>query len=246
MISPMASVFDVGPSMLAALGAAFVLGLRHSTDPDHLVAVSTLIAGARRRGSLAAARLGGAWGAGHAMALTAFGLPVVLVHAQLPEHAFRVAEAGIGALIIFLAVQLLLRWRRGAYHFHAHTHDGVQHTHLHGHADTPLHTHAHQPPRTALASFLIGCLHGIGGSAAVGILLVAGAPGTGAALAALLALATGTAISMATLSAMFGSLLATPPVRRRFASAIPVMGTLSLLFGAWYGLGAWNVVPYPL
>jgi ABC-type nickel/cobalt efflux system permease component RcnA len=247
MISPMASsVFDAGPSLLTALGAALVLGLRHSTDPDHLVAVSTLIAGARRRSSLAAARLGGAWGAGHALALTAFGLPVVLVRAELPERVFQVAEAAIGLLIVFLALQLLLRWRRGAYHFHPHDHDGMQHTHLHRHADTPLHAHAHQPPRTALACFFIGCLHGLGGSGAVGILLVAGAPGSEAALAALLVFAIGTAISMTALSATLGRVLAAPPVRRRFASAIPVLGTLSLLFGAWYGLGAWNVIPYPL
>jgi ABC-type nickel/cobalt efflux system permease component RcnA len=247
MISPMASsVFEAGPSVLAALGAALVLGLRHSTDPDHLVAVSTLIAGGRRRGSLAAARLGGAWGAGHALALIAFGLPVVLLRAHLPERVFQATEAAIGLLIVFLALQLLLRWRRGAYHFHAHTHDGVQHTHLHGHADTPLHAHPHQPPRTAFACFLIGCMHGLGGSGAVGVLLVAGAPGTQAALAALLVFAIGTAVSMTALSATFGRLLATPPIRRRFSSAIPVLGTLSLLFGAWYGLGAWNVVPYPL
>ena len=246
MISPFASVLDAGPSLLAALGAALVLGLRHSTDPDHLVTVSTLIAGARRRGTMVAARLGGAWGAGHALALVCFGLPVVLVRAQLPERVFQLAEAAIGALIVFLAAQLLLRWRRGAYHFHAHTHDGEPHTHLHRHAETPLHAHGHQPPRTALACFLIGCLHGLGGSGAVGILLVAGAPGTEAAFAALLVFALGTAISMTALSAGFGRLLATPPVRHRFASAIPVLGTLSLLFGAWYGLGAWNVVPYPL
>jgi ABC-type nickel/cobalt efflux system permease component RcnA len=247
MISPMAAaMFGAGPSVLAALGVALVLGLRHSTDPDHLVAVSTLVAGARRRGTLAAAWLGGAWGAGHALALTVFGLPVILVRAELPERVFQVAEAAIGVLIAFLALQLLGRWRRGAYHFHSHTHDGVQHTHLHAHADTPLHEHAHQPPRTALASGLIGCLHGLGGSGAVGILLVAGTPGTEAAFAALLVFAIGTAISMTALSAAFGHLLATPPVRRRFAATIPAMGTLSLLFGAWYGLGAWHVVPYPL
>jgi hypothetical protein len=248
MISPIVanSVFDAGPSLLAALGAALVIGLRHSTDPDHLVAVSTLIAGERRRGSLAAARLGAAWGAGHALALTAFGLPIVLVRAHLPDRVFQVTEAAIGVLIVFLALQLLLRWRRGAYHFHAHTHDGVEHTHLHAHTHTPLHTHAHRPPRTALACGLIGCLHGLGGSGAVGVLLVAGAPGTEAALAALVVFAIGTAISMTALSASFGRLLAAAPVRRRFASAIPALGALSLLFGAWYGLGAWNVVPYPL
>jgi ABC-type nickel/cobalt efflux system permease component RcnA len=222
------------PPVFVALGLALVLGLRHSTDPDHLVAVSTLIAGARRHGARAAARLGGAWGAGHALTLLGFGLPVLLLRAYLPDRVLQLAEAGIGALIVFLGLQLLRRWRRGAYHAHLHEHDGVPHRHVHGHAATPLHTHAHVAARTALGSFLIGCLHGMGGSAAVSILLVASVPGQGAA------------ISMAALSAGLGLLLTAQPIRRRFISVIPVLGTFSLLFGCWYGLGAWNVVPYPL
>jgi cytochrome c biogenesis protein CcdA len=75
---------------------------------------------------------------------------------------------------------------------------------------------------------------------------VAGAPGREAALAAQLVFAAGTAISMTILSAGFGWLLAAAPLRRQFASAIPALGTLSLLFGAWYGVGAWDVLPYAL
>jgi ABC-type nickel/cobalt efflux system permease component RcnA len=157
----------------------------------------------------------------------------------------RVAEAAIGVLIVFLGLQLLRRWRQGAYHFHVHEHDGVKHTHVHGHAETALHAHAH-PGRSPLTAFLVGCVHGMGGSAAVGILLVAGVPGRAAAVAALFLFATGTAISMAAFSAGFGLLITATPIRRRFVVATPVLGTFSLLFGVWYGLAAWNVVPYPL
>jgi hypothetical protein len=231
-----------GP-VLTALALAGLLGLRHSADPDHLAAVSALIAGRTRHGARAAARLGAAWGAGHGLALLAFGLPIVLVQAYLPGAMQRLAEAAIGLLIVVLAVRLLVRWRRGAFHVHVHEHDGVPHTHVHGHAATADHGHAHPRPRSARAAFLIGCLHGTGGSAAVGILLVAGVPGRGAAVAALVVFAAGTAVSMALLSAVFGRLLTAAPVRRRLATAIPALGTVGVAFGAWYALSAYGVVP---
>jgi hypothetical protein len=243
----MADAFD-GGSALTALVLAGALGLRHSADPDHLVAVSTLVAGRRGgHGVRAAARLGAAWGAGHALTLVLFGLPVVLVQAYLPEPAQRLAEAAIGVLIVGLAARLLVRYRRGAFHVHAHEHDGVAHTHLHSHAGggagRAAHRHSHPPPRSPLAAFLIGCLHGTGGSAAVGVLLVASVPGRSTAVAALAIFAAGTAVSMTLLSAAFGRLLTAAPVRARLRATIPALGTFGLLFGAWYALSAWGLAP---
>jgi uncharacterized membrane protein YeaQ/YmgE (transglycosylase-associated protein family) len=149
----------------------------------------------------------------------------------------------IGAIIVLLAVRLLVRWRRGAYHVHAHEHDGVAHAHLHSHAGGTVHRHAHPPPRSPLAAFLIGCLHGTGGSAAVGVLLVASVPDRSTAVAALLVFAAGTAVSMAALSAAFGRILTAAPVRARLRTAIPALGTFGLLFGAWYALSAWGLAP---
>jgi hypothetical protein len=240
----MTSAFDGDGSVLTALALAGVLGLRHSADPDHLVAVSTLITGRRRHGARAAARLGAAWGAGHALTLLLFGLPIVLVQAYLPEPVQQLAEGAIGALIVGLAVQLLVRYRRGAFHVHAHEHEGVAHTHLHSHAGGPVHSHPHPPPaRSPLTAFLIGCLHGTGGSAAVGILLVASVPARGTAVAALVVFAAGTAVSMALLSAAFGRMLGAALVRARLRAAIPALATFGLTFGAWYGLSAYGLVP---
>jgi high-affinity nickel permease len=61
--------------VLAVLFVAVLLGLRHATDPDHLAAVSALIAGDDARGARRAGRLGLAWGAGHATTITIFGIP---------------------------------------------------------------------------------------------------------------------------------------------------------------------------
>jgi ABC-type nickel/cobalt efflux system permease component RcnA len=225
---------------------ALLLGLRHAADPDHLVAVTTLVAGARSGGARAAARLGAAWGAGHALTLLVFGLPIVLAGLTLPEPLERLAEAAIGVLIVGLAVQLLRRWRRGAYHAHEHQHEGLRHAHVHGHGGALRHAHAHPPPRSPLAAFLVGCLHGMGGSAAVGLLLVGTVPSREGAAAALLVFATGTALSMAMLSGAFGLVLASRRIPWRPSAAIPALGSFSALFGVWYGLAAWSLVPYPL
>src|SRR5207253_10660507 len=74
-----------GHGALVVLLLAFALGLRHASDPDHLVAVSTLVADTRGRPARAAARLGAAWGPGPAPTLPAFGLPVLLVRRYLPR-----------------------------------------------------------------------------------------------------------------------------------------------------------------
>src|SRR5919199_5218844 len=100
-----------GHGLAFALVIAFLLGLRHASDPDHLVAVSTLVAGTRERAARAAARLGAAWGAGHATTLLLFGVPVIVMHAYVPALVETLAETLVGAIIFVLAVRLLVRWR---------------------------------------------------------------------------------------------------------------------------------------
>jgi ABC-type nickel/cobalt efflux system permease component RcnA len=246
MVSPFALAFGGDAALAAVLVIAFALGLRHAADPDHLVAVTTLVASTRERGAQTAAWLGAAWGAGHALTLTALALPVIFARRAIPETGQRLAEAAIGAVIVFLGLRLLWRWHRGGYHVHVHEHDGTRHSHVHAHARSARHEHEHPPARTPLAAFLIGCVHGAGGSAGVAILLVAGVPDRQTAVAALLVLAAGTAISMAALSGAAGAVLGTSSIRRRLNSAIPVLGTASAGFGVWYALAAWSLVAYPL
>jgi ABC-type nickel/cobalt efflux system permease component RcnA len=226
-----------------ALLAALLLGLRHASDPDHLTAVSTLTASKRGMGPRRAAVLGLWWGGGHALTLVLLGLPVVLAGAYLPEGVQRAAEVGIGLVVAALAVRLLVRWRRGYFHAHEHRHGEVVHAHPHVHEGEhshSAHAHPHQEAlgRTPLAAFAIGLLHGAGGSAGVGILLVAAVPGRAASAAALAVFAGATAASMAIASAAFGSLVASRAVARRMATAAPAFGAFGLLFGAWYALAA--------
>ena len=213
-----------GHGALVVLLLAFGLGLRHASDPDHLVAVSTLVADTRGRAARAAARLGAAWGLGHATTLLAFGLPVLLLRSFLPQVVEQSAEALIGAIIVALSVRLLVRWRRGAYHVHLHAH-GAEHAHDHA-------------VRTPAKAFAIGLVHGTAGSAGVAVLLIAAIPSTALACVALVVLVVGCALSMALMSAVVGGALGAATARRRFVRTIPALGSLALAFGAWYVVAA--------
>jgi ABC-type nickel/cobalt efflux system permease component RcnA len=237
--------------LAVALTIALGLGLRHASDPDHLAAVSTLIASEPEDGTRHAGRLGLAWGLGHATTLAAFGLPIVLFHAYVPDAVQRGAELLVGLMIMFLAARLLLRWHRGHFHAHPHRHGSTEHRHLHPHDDHGAgHDHTHQPEarlgRSPNQAFGIGLVHGMGGSAGVGVLLLATIPDQPTAVAALVVLALGTAVSMAALSSAFGYAITRGPVLRRMLAFAPAMGFATLAFGGWYALGAVGAVPYLL
>jgi ABC-type nickel/cobalt efflux system permease component RcnA len=225
---------------------ALVLGLRHALDPDHLAAVSTLLLNQRQSRVRRAVLLGLAWGMGHATTLFLFGLPVVLFSRFLPEPVQRGAQVMIGGLIVILAARLLYRWRRGYFHIHPHRHGLLLHVHAHQHdashrrAEIVEHRHEHGNAldRTPAASFGIGMVHGVGGSAGAGILLMGTASGKGAGVVALVVFATATAASMSLLSVALAYILGQGPVRRRFPELIPVLGCSGVVFGVWYSLGA--------
>ena len=206
-----------GGSILIVLLVATLLGLRHATDPDHIAAVSTLVASGRDRARRRAAALGAWWGAGHALTLVVFGVPILLFESYLPDVVQRGAETAVAALIVYLAVRLLVRHR---------------HRHEHGHE-----------VRTPFAAFGIGLVHGMGGSAGVGVLLLAAIPSTPLAVASLVLLALFTAVSMTMVTTGFGAALAAR--QGRVAAAAPALGGASLAFGVWYAAAAWSLMPSP-
>ena len=214
-----------GASVWVVLAVAVLLGLRHASDPDHLVAVTTLVAGGRERAARRAAALGLAWGLGHATTLFAFGLPVLLLGSVLPARVQQAAETAIGFVIVYLAVRILVRWRRGELCFH-------------------VHPHAHDT-RTRRGAFAIGLVHGVGGSAGVGMLVVASVRPMGLAVISLALLAVFTVVSMSVLSRLFGSLLVSRPARAALGAVAPALGGASLAFGVWYATAAWSLAPYP-
>ncbi|MDX6475161.1 MAG: hypothetical protein QOH95_672 [Gaiellaceae bacterium] len=224
-----------GPAVV--LLVALALGLRHASDPDHVVAVSTLVAGTKERAGRAAGLLGAAWGAGHATTLILFGLPVILVREYLPPFVESLAEALIGVIIAALAVRLLVRWRRGAFHAHVHEHDGSSHLHVHSHVEHAAHAHVH-PVRSPRQAFAIGLVHGMAGSAGVAVLIVAAVPSRATAVAALFVMVAGTALSMSLLSAAIGRAFTAAAARRTFVRAVPALAAAACVFGIWYTAGA--------
>ncbi len=232
------AAFSDGASLWIVLAVAVLLGLRHATDPDHIAAVTTLVASGRDRAARRAGELGLAWGLGHAVTLFAFGLPILLLNSYLPQRVQQGAETAIGIVIVYLAVRLLVRWRSGAFHVHEHGHGREDHTHVHA-------SHGHRHARTPLGAFAIGLVHGMGGSAGVGILLVASVESTPLALAALGLLAVFTAVSMTMLSSGFGATLVSRPVQAALGGVAPALGLGSLCFGVWYATAAWSLAPYP-
>jgi ABC-type nickel/cobalt efflux system permease component RcnA len=225
--------FSDGATLALVAVVAIVLGLRHASDPDHLAAVTTLVATGRDRATRTAARLGLSWGLGHATSLFAFGLPIVLFKAYLPEPVQAAAETSVGVMIGLLALWLLVRWRRGLFHLH-HDHGS---THAHG-------SRGRIRTRSPLQAFGIGLVHGMGGSAGVGVLLLASIHDRSIAIVALALFAFCTALSMAALSMGWGMMLASSPGRSSLARFAPVIGCASLAFGVWYTLGALSLAPY--
>jgi ABC-type nickel/cobalt efflux system permease component RcnA len=226
-----------GHGALVVLLVAFALGLRHASDPDHMVAVSTLVAATKERAGRAAGLLGTAWGLGHATTLLLFGIPVIVARAYLPETLQSLAEAAIGVIIVALAVRLLVRWRSGAFHAHVHEHDGSAHLHVHSHVDAPEHHHPHSV-RSPRQAFGIGLVHGLAGSAGVAVLIVAAVPSRTMAVGALLVMCAGTTVSMTVLSAAFGRAFTAAAARRRLIRAVPVLAAAGCLFGVWYATSA--------
>ena len=198
-----------GASVVVVILVATLLGLRHATDPDHLAAVTTLVASGEEKASRAAARLGAFWGLGHAITLIVFGLPILLFQQFLPERVQQGAETAVAALIVFLAVRLLVRWRHGYFNLHAHAHEDEHHEHR---------------VRTPFGAFGIGLVHGTGGSAGVGVLILAAIPSTTVACVALVVLALFTAVSMTIVTTGFGITLSSTPVASAFNGVHPSSG----------------------
>jgi ABC-type nickel/cobalt efflux system permease component RcnA len=202
-------------SLLALAGLGLLLGFRHAFEPDHLAAVSTL---ATRQGRLLdACRLGLAWALGHTASVGVVVAAIMLFGLHLPDRLWPAADFLVALLLIALGGSVILRYARGRWHMHAHSHDTGPtdpvdpadpqfHLHLHSHAHGEAHAHGHAPG-DARRSLGFGLLHGLAGGAAILVLLVAAAPTRAAQLAYFGAFACGTVIGMLFVSCSLAGLV---------------------------------------
>jgi ABC-type nickel/cobalt efflux system permease component RcnA len=225
-------LFDGAP-LLVAVGIAFLLGLRHASDPDHLVAVTSLVA-AEDGDTRKAARLGAWWGAGHAAALLAIGIPLIAFRTALPAWLESGAEKTIGIVILLLAARVVYKWVRGDYRASPHSHDDGHRRRRHlrrGDGDA----HRHVKVRTRGQAVTIGLLHGLAGTGAVVVLLIASLPTRLEAGLALGVFAPMSIVSMAACTAAFAWVLTRPIVEPFYRTVlIPGLGMFGIMFGAWY------------
>ena len=218
-----------GAPLLVALGIAFLLGLRHASDPDHLVAVTSLVA-SEDSDHRDAARLGAWWGLGHATMLLAIGLPLIFLKSELPVWLESGAEKAVGVVILVLAARVIWKWAHGDYRAGGHGHEGHSHHHLR--TDDP---HGHRSVRTPAQAFGIGVVHGLAGTGAVVLLLIAALPTQLEAAAALAVFAPMSIISMAACTTAFAWVLTRPVIEPIYRTVlIPALGVFGVLFGLWY------------
>ena len=223
-------LFDGAP-LLVALGIAFLLGLRHASDPDHLVAVTSLVA-AEDGDTRKAARLGAWWGIGHAGALVALGIPLIAFKTELPAWLESGAEKTIGVVILVLATRVVVTRARGDYRATAPEHDDGHGRRRHLRRG---HGHRHAKVRSPGQALSIGLLHGLAGTGAIVVLLIAALPSRLEAGLALAVFAPMSIVSMAALTATFAWVLTRPIVEPVYRTVlIPVLGAFGMLFGLWY------------
>src|SRR5712692_3026262 len=183
-------------SLLSIIALGFFLGMRHATDPDHVIAVTTIVA--RNRNLKHAALIGAFWGVGHTLTILVVGGAIILFSWVIPARVGLSMELSVGLMLILLGFMNLggiLHWvtntiapqsgLQGTIHSHAHSHGDYVHTHPHGHDPEE---HSHQPEQTPLnwldrhfggvgiyqiaRPLVVGIVHGLAGSAAVALLVL--------------------------------------------------------------------------
>jgi hypothetical protein len=203
-----------------------LVGLRHSFEPDHLTAVSTLVGETRDlRGG---AMLGALWGVGHTLALVAVGAILLGVGASLPERAAVIFELCVAGMLLVLGARAIVVALRAAS------------PHGHGHGVAP--DHVHPAVRTRVwRPLAIGGVHGLAGSGALTAIAFAELPGVGARLIYMVVFGLGSIAGMALASGAAGVTLrvvARSGGTRRGLGL--VTGALSIAVGVLWSLPLWS------
>jgi ABC-type nickel/cobalt efflux system permease component RcnA len=234
----------------ALLGLGFVFGLKHATEIDHIIAVSAVVSEQRK---LARSLVVGAlWGAGHTASLVVAGVVVLALRVAIPERVADWLEFGVALMIIGLGLSALvraLRRRRADAHIHRHRHDGLSHVHIHFHergsehaatdaapATAPSPVHSHALARVGFKPFVVGAVHGLAGSAALTLLVLAQIDSTALGLLYLAVFGLGSITGMVLMSGLIGLpfVLAARRLSGFHYGLQTIAGAVSIVFGLWY------------
>ena len=208
--------------LLALAGFGFLLGMRHATDADHVIAVTTILNRSRRFAHMTL--IGALWGLGHTLTVVAVGVLIIVFNVVIPPPVGLAMEFAVALMLIALGILNLSGGLRGITerltppapmhghpHAHVHAHDEEpdehrhQHAHLHGHGtDARLDLVGTFGWYQLLRPVAVGLVHGLAGSAAVALLVLATIQDTGSALAYLVIFCVGVAAGMAVLTTVIG------------------------------------------
>lgn len=242
-------------SIAFALLLGFGLGLKHATEADHLVAVTTVVS--EQRSIWRSVLVGALWGIGHTFALLAAGVLVIVAGVVIPDSVATVLEFLVAVMIIFLGSRILyltLRHRRHV-HLHSHSHDGHAHTHIHFHEQADAHQAlkaepnrgSHHHPLKSLSGWrplIVGMIHGLAGSAVLTLLVLTEVVRNGSrtlGMAYLLVFGIGSIVGMLLMSTLI-SLPILLTTRRFEWINVPmrlIVSISSIAFGLYY---AWLTV----
>ncbi|MCS6805336.1 MAG: hypothetical protein NZ823_09380 [Blastocatellia bacterium] len=233
------SALSSDPVVWTALGLGFVLGLKHALDPDHLIAVSTIVSEHKslKRSSL----IGAFWGVGHTTSLLLVGLLVIGLRLTIPDRVALSMEFCVAMMLIALGANLIWKTWRVSIHSHPHTHaDGQHHAHTHVHVPG---AHHHEEPHVldhAKRPLLIGMVHGLAGSAALMLLVLTTIPSPWLGLAYIVVFGLGSIGGMLLMSSMIGMPFVLTAERfSRFNQGIKMTaGMCSVIFGLFL---AWQI-----
>lgn len=201
-------------------------GMRHALEPDHVTAVSTLVAGQRTPRRIVS--FAAIWGLGHAVTLVVVGGALALFRAEMPAQLADAFELIVAFMLVGLGVRAIARARR---------HDGSL-GHSHSHANSHTHSHAPSDPQQAQRAqpLGVGIVHGLAGSGALAALATASFGSRGAGVLFIAVYAMGAALGMALLAAaaVFPMARLVQTARARTVVLVAA-GVFSIAFGAVWG-----------
>ncbi|MBI4080450.1 MAG: high-affinity nickel-transport family protein [Candidatus Levybacteria bacterium] len=222
--------------LLNILGLGFILGMRHATDADHVVAVSAIVS--KHKTFIPSALVGILWGLGHSVTVTLVAIPIVLFSFAIPPRLGLGLEFLVGLMLVLLGMMNVfgnkeVRLRSYLPIFHKHEHDrknGSAHAHFHLHFKDKT---DHSDHRISLRPVLIGLVHGLAGSAAIAILVISTIQEEGIAVLYLFIFNIGVIIGMMFLTSLLGfAFMKVKKINTGFHMMLVVVsGALSLFFG---------------
>lgn len=229
-------------SMLAVLSIGLVFGLKHATEVDHVVAVSTIVS--QHRNVFHSALVGALWGLGHTASLLVIAAVVLSLRIGIPERVSGWLELGVAIMIVCLGISALRRALRknSEIHVHKHSHDGLSHTHVHFHEKETKHepatpsSHSHAVSRLGWKPVLIGMMHGLAGSGALTLLVLTQISSSWIGFLYVATFGLGSIVGMLLMSGIIGLpfALASRKLTHLHQGIQTLAAVLSICFGIWY------------